>query len=85
MRDTVVGLLSRPNTDLADAGCLLYEVGVNHDHPDVVFVSELWTSRDAHQASLLLPSVQASIARALPLMNGESTGHSFEVSGSPLR
>lgn len=84
-RDELVALLTRPSADLAETGCLLYEVGVSDDEPDTVFVVELWESAEAHRASLGLPSVQAAIAEARPLLSGVMGGHRFEVVGSPLR
>ena len=33
-RDAVVAILLRPMPELRDAGCLLYEVGINDDQPD---------------------------------------------------
>lgn len=84
-RDEVVAFLTRPSADLANAGCLLYEVGINDDEPDTVFVVELWESADAHQRSLQLESVRAAIAEAMPLLSGEMGGHGFQVAGSPLR
>lgn len=84
-RDELVAHLTQHSTDLADAGCLLYEVGVNDEQPDTVFVAELWTSAEAHRASLQLPAVQASIAAARPLLSGEFGGFRFDVVGSPLR
>lgn len=84
-RDALVEILTRHSPGLADAGCLHYEVGVSDEAPDTVFVSELWVTRAAHQASLELPSVRASIAEAMPLLTGVMGGHRFEVVGSPLR
>ncbi|GAA1962401.1 putative quinol monooxygenase [Microbacterium aquimaris] len=84
-RDDVVAILTRRGTDLADAGCLLYEVGTNDDDPDTVFVIELWESADAHRASLQLPSVTAAIAEAMPMLSGAMGGFRFDVAGSPLR
>ncbi|WP_110587953.1 putative quinol monooxygenase [Microbacterium suaedae] len=86
-RDDVVRILTRRSADLADAGCLLYEVGVNDEHadPETVFVAELWTSAEAHAASLDLPSVRAAIAEAAPLLSGQMGGFRFDVVGSPLR
>lgn len=84
-RDQVVAILTRRNPQLEEAGCLLYEVGVDGDAPDTVFVTELWTSAEAHQASLQLDSVRAAIAEAMPLLSGEMGGSRFEVAGSPLR
>ena len=84
-RDELVAHLTRRNDALRESGCLAYEVGVDDDDPDKVFVVELWESREAHRASLSLPEVQASIAAARPLLTGEFGGFRFTVSGSPLR
>ncbi len=84
-RDELVAHLSRSSPHLAEVGCLLYEVGTHDDHPDTVFVIELWTSADAHRASLQQPEVQQAIAEARPLLTGEFGGFEFDVAGSPLR
>jgi len=84
-RDELVALLVRRNDSLTAAGCLAYEVGVNDDEPNTVFVVELWESAAAHQASLTLPAVQASISAARPLLTGTFGGFRFDVVGSPLR
>ena len=85
LRDAVLSILVRPMAGLKEAGCLLYEVGVNDAVPDTVFVCELWESPEAHRASLELESVQAAIAEAMPLLTGEMGGNQFTVLGSPLR
>jgi quinol monooxygenase YgiN len=84
-RDQLVEILTRQSAEMGERGCLLYEVGLNDDEPDAVFVSELWESAAAHAASLELESVRAAIAEAMPLLNGEMGGYRFEVVGSPLR
>jgi quinol monooxygenase YgiN len=84
-RDQLVEILTRPSGQMGDHGCLLYEVGVNDDEPDMVFVSELWESAAAHAASLELESVRTAIAEAMPLLSGEMGGYRFDVVGSPLR
>ena len=84
-RDALVALLTRRSPVLSESGCLAYEVGVNDEQPDSVFVVELWTSAEAHRASLQLPEVQESIATARPLLSGEFGGFQFDVVGSPLR
>jgi quinol monooxygenase YgiN len=84
-RDLLVEILTRRSAHLEEAGCLLYEVGVNDDQPDTVFVVELWESAQAHQRSLQLASVQEAIREARPLLAGEASGFRFEVIGSPLR
>lgn len=84
-RDELVAHLTRHSPHLAEIGCLLYEVGVSDDEPDTVFVAELWTSAEAHQASLRLPEVQQAIVEARPLLSGRFGGLRFQVVGSPLR
>lgn len=84
-RDALVDHLTRHSEALAGAGCLAYEVGVDDEHPDTVFVVELWESAEAHRASLRLPEVQQTIAAARPLLSGELGGFRFDVVGSPLR
>ncbi len=83
-RDALVAILTRPSPELAEVGCLLYEVGLNDDDPDGVHIVELWTSPEAHRQSLNLESVQASIREAMPLMSGAPTGEGFTVVGSPV-
>ena len=84
-RDELVAHLTRRSSVLEEIGCLAYEVGVNENDPDTVFVIELWESADAHRGSLALPEVQASIAEARPLLSGTFGGFQFDVVGSPLR
>lgn len=84
-RDELVAHLTTRNKALAEAGCLLYEVGVNDDRPDTVFVMELWTDAEAYRASLQRANVQAAIAAARPLLTGDFGGFRFDVVGSPLR
>lgn len=84
-RDELVTHLTRRSDILGQIGCLAYEVGVNEDDLNTVFVLELWESAEAHQASLALPEVQASIVAARPLPSGAFGGFRFNVVGSPLR
>ena len=84
-RDELVAILTASNDALAGVGCLAYEVGTGDEQPDTVFVVELWTSAEAHRASLELPEVRDAIARARPLLSGEFGGFRFDVVGSPLR
>lgn len=85
MRDELVRHLTQRSETLRQVGCLAYEVGVNDDDPDTVFIVELWESEEAHQSSLALPEVQASITAARPLLSGAFGGFRFNVIGSPLR
>ena len=84
-RDELVAHLTARSDVLMTLGCQLYEVGVNDEHPNTVFVMELWESADAHRASLQRPEIQESIAQARPWLSGEFGGFQFAVKGSPLR
>lgn len=53
-----------------DADCRLYLVSRDPDDPDVVFVTEAWTSREAHDAALEVPATRELIGRAMPLIAG---------------
>lgn len=54
----------------ADDACLLYVVSRSPAEADTVWVTEAWTSREAHDASLEDPAARALIARAMPLIAG---------------
>lgn len=53
-------------------GCLSYVVATDPDDPDAIWVTEVWDSRESHEASLALPSVQGAISRGKPLIAGFS-------------
>ena len=84
-RDELVATLTQRSDLLRELGCTAYEVGVNDDEPDTVFVIELWISEESHRRSLEHPEVQASIAAARPILSGHFGGFRFDVVGSPLR
>jgi len=54
----------------ANAECLLYVVFRDDADPDAVCVTEAWSTRKAHHASLQDESVKAQIAQAMPLLAG---------------
>lgn len=58
-------------------GCLSYIVAEDPTDPSAIWVTEAWDSKDSHQASLTLPSVQEAIARARPYITG--FGERFET------
>jgi quinol monooxygenase YgiN len=63
----------------ADDSCLLYLV--SREGEDRIWVTEVWTDREAHDASLQAPGVPEMIARARPLIAGMDGRAEFE----PLR
>jgi hypothetical protein len=58
-------------------GCLSYVVAKDPTDPDSLWVTEAWEDQDRHQASLSLPSVQAAIIKAKPIIAG--FGERFET------
>jgi len=55
-------------------GCLSYIVARDADDADAIWITEVWDSEASHDASLQLPAVQASIARAKDLVAAMETG-----------
>ncbi len=51
-------------------GCELYIVNVSASEQDVVWVTEIWRSASAHQASLTQEEIKALIKRNMPLIAG---------------
>ncbi|MEO6064048.1 MAG: putative quinol monooxygenase [Thermoflexales bacterium] len=58
-------------------GCLSYIVARDPTNPDALWVTEVWASQAAHQASLSLPAVRAAITQARPIIAG--FGERFET------
>lgn len=77
-RDALAQVLLAAAEILRDApGCEQYIVSVAEREPEAVWVSEVWASREAHDASLAREDVRALIGRGRPLIAG--MGERFEV------
>ncbi len=62
-------LLEAAESLRANDSCLLYVVSRGED-ANTIWVSEAWTDREAHDASLDDPAAREQIARARPLIAG---------------
>lgn len=51
-------------------GCLSYVVANDIGDADLIWITEVWETKEAHTASLSLPSVQGAIAKARPMIAG---------------
>jgi quinol monooxygenase YgiN len=51
-------------------GCRSYVIAPDREDADALWITEVWDDQASHDASLQLPSVQAAIARARPLIAG---------------
>lgn len=81
-RDDVVALLLDGVEGLRAAGCHAYIVSaVPGEDEDTIHVTEVWESKEHHAASLRLPDVKASIAKAMPMLTGEFDMQELEVVG----
>ena len=76
--DALAALLVRAAAGLqANRDCELYVVHRSLDDPEAIWVTEVWTSAEAHRASLDDPAVQAAIEQGRPLIAG--MGERFEL------
>jgi quinol monooxygenase YgiN len=80
-RDDVVAILLRGVDGLRAAGCHLYVVSVSDDEADTIWVTEVWESKEHHDASLRLPETRAAIGAAMPMLTGEFTSRELSVVG----
>jgi quinol monooxygenase YgiN len=80
-RDDVAAILLSGVDGLRAAGCQLYVVSVADAEPDLLWVTEVWDSKEAHDASLQLPATKAAIAAAMPMLTGDFTGQETTVVG----
>lgn len=67
-RDALIALLIHEVGEMP--GCLSYIVAEDPKEPDWIWVTEAWDNEASHKASLQLPAVRATIAKAMPLIAG---------------
>ena len=80
-RDEVVNVLLSGVDGLRKAGCDLYIVSISDTDDVTIWVSEVWQSKDKHDASLQLPEAKAAIGRVMPMLTGEFTSQEVAVVG----
>ncbi|MFJ9706756.1 putative quinol monooxygenase [Streptomyces sp. NPDC101234] len=79
--DDVVAILLSAAGSLRELGCRSYVVGLAADDPDTIVVTEVWESKEHHDASLRSPGAKEAIAAAMPMLTGEFTGRETTVVG----
>lgn len=72
-RDALTAILLEGTVGMP--GCLSYIVATDPADENALWVTEVWTDKASHDASLSLPSVRQAIARGRPLIAG--FGESF--------
>jgi len=80
-RDDVVSILLGGADHLRAAGCDLYIVSLSDHRRRHIWFSELWQSKEHHDASLPLPETKAAVSKATPMLTGEFTSQEVTVVG----
>lgn len=75
-REELLAILGRNGSNTMP-GCHSYVVARCQQHPDGIWMTEVWNSAESHKGSLELQSVQQAIAEARPLIAGFD--HRFET------
>lgn len=70
-RETLVDILLEAAESMKNLDeCEIYLVNVSEDESNSVYVYEVWSNENAHQASLTLEATQTLIKRAKPIITG---------------
>jgi quinol monooxygenase YgiN len=84
-RDTLVEALMDASTLMQNfRDCELYIVNISEAESDVVWVSEVWSNKKAHEDSLKIEQIKAIIQRAMPLIAGIEQIKIIPVGGKGL-
>lgn len=67
-RDALLDLLLEGTGEMP--GCVSYIVARDPKDPNGIWITEVWETQAHHMASLKLPAVQATIAKARPIIAG---------------
>ncbi len=68
-RDLLLQLLLTSAEALqAMEGCNVYIISISETEPDAIYITEVWTNAEAHQASLALAEIQAIIQVGRPMI-----------------
>jgi quinol monooxygenase YgiN len=69
-REDVIAILREGTTQMG--GCFSYVIAKDLTDENTIWVTEVWDSAAAHDASLSLPAVKDAIVRAKPLIDAFS-------------
>jgi quinol monooxygenase YgiN len=78
-RDALAAILLEGTGDMP--GCLSYIIAKDPTNTNALWITEVWTDRALHAASLQLPGVQAAIAKARPIIAGFGERYDTEPLG----
>jgi len=67
-RDDLIGIMKGGTARMP--GCISYIIATDPADDNAIWITEVWDDPASHKASLSLPQVQATIAKARPLIAG---------------
>lgn len=65
-RDELSSILAKETQNMP--GCESYVIAKDVTNHDAIWITEIWETKAAHQASLSLPSVQQAIVEGRPMI-----------------
>lgn len=81
-RETMVAILLEAAESMKNLDeCEVYLVNISESDPDSVYIYEVWSNENAHQASLTLEVTQTLIRRAKPLLTGMERINTLQTIG----
>jgi quinol monooxygenase YgiN len=70
-RDEVIKVMLEAGKPFQDnPACILYLVYEDVKDPNIIWVEDLWTSKEEHTAALAQPEIRPFVAQAIPLLEG---------------
>ena len=69
-RDDLIAILTEAVSNMP--GCLSYVVAKDAKDENTIWITEVWDSKESHDASLALPELRTAIAAARPMIIGFS-------------
>jgi quinol monooxygenase YgiN len=66
-RDDLIAILTQAVSNMP--GCLSYVVAQDAKDENTIWITEIWDSKESHDASLSLPSVTRAISAAKPMIS----------------
>jgi quinol monooxygenase YgiN len=75
--EIIANLLESGKPFQDNPNCILYLVNEDANDPNIIWVEDLWTSKEEHSAALNAPEMRPFIAKTIPLL--ESMPEQMEV------
>ncbi|MGF7033641.1 quinol monooxygenase YgiN [Paenibacillus mucilaginosus] len=77
-------LLEAAASAQANQACEAYIVHVSDTEPDTLWVTEIWTSEEAHAEALAQPETREAIAKSMPYIAGVEGARMRPLGGKGL-